>query len=82
MSFTSAAVGQGNLSPSSDKTLVILKVLNPDGSPYKNAEVKFIDSSMKEFKATTDYKGVLKTLLPNIIFVKILCRGFLKDFFE
>ena len=64
MSFTSAAVGQGNLSPSSDKTLVILKVLNPDGSPYKNAAVKFIDSSMKEFKATTDYKGVLKTLLP------------------
>ncbi len=64
MSFTSSVLGQEHLSPSSDKTLVILKVLNPDDSPYKNALVKFINSSMIEFKATTDNNGVLRTLLP------------------
>jgi hypothetical protein len=64
MSFTSAVVGQENLSPSIHKTLVVLEVLNPDDSPYKNAAVKFIDSDMKEYKATTDNNGVLKILLP------------------
>lgn len=62
--FNSTALGQENLSPSSDKTLIILKVLNPDDSPYKNALVRFTDSRMNEFKATTNNNGVLKTLLP------------------
>ena len=30
-------LGQEKLTPSSSKTLVILEVLNPDESPYKNA---------------------------------------------
>ena len=62
--ITSSVIGQGSLSPSSTETLVILEVLNPDETPYSNATVKFKDNNMNEFKATTNNKGVLKTLLP------------------
>ena len=62
--FSYSVFGQEKLNPSSSKTLVILEVLNPDDSPYKNAVVMLKDNNMNEFKATTNSKGVLKVLVP------------------
>lgn len=73
--LSSTILGQEKLTPSSSKTLVILEVLNPDDSPYKNALVKLKDNNMNEFKATTDSKGVLKVLLPIGNKYMVYCGG-------
>ena len=58
-------VSQEILQPSASETLLILEVLNPDDSPYKNKIVKLIDENKNEFKSTTNSNGELKVLVPN-----------------
>jgi len=60
----SKAFGQGSLTPTSDEALIILKVLNPIGSPFKNADVTFKNNEVSKFTATTNNQGILKILLP------------------
>ena len=73
--LSSSILGQKKLTPSSSNTLVILEVLNPDDSPYKNALVKLKDDNMNEFKATTNSKGVLKALVPVGNKYMVNCSG-------
>ena len=58
-------LSQEILQPSASETLLILEVLNPDDSPYKNKIVKLIDENKNEFKSTTNSNGELKVLVPN-----------------
>jgi hypothetical protein len=55
---------QEELSPTANKSLLILEVLNPDDSPFSNKLVQFIDEKREIFQSKTNEKGFLKILLP------------------
>mgnify|MGYP000123571631 FL=1 len=55
---------QEELSPTANKCLLILEVLNPDDSPFSNKLVQFIDEKREIFQSKTNEKGFLKILLP------------------
>lgn len=72
----SKVFGQGSLSPTSDEALIILEVLNPTGSPFKNADVTFKNADVSEVIATTNDQGILKILLPIGNQYSINCGGY------
>ena len=57
---------QTNLRPSKTHALLHLKFINPDETPFKDAEVSLVQLKSKEiFKAKTNENGLVQVLVPR-----------------